>query len=116
MKNATVVHNTFTGSVALAGGAGNVVANNIILGGGGGGMGNLGGPAAALGLVQMDEILTITAGSKAIGAAVGSYPFVMDDIAGHPRGAKLDVGAQQFSTAPPLRRVLTTADVGPMAP
>jgi poly(beta-D-mannuronate) lyase len=66
--------------------------------------------------MQMGEILTITAGSKAIGAAVGSYPFVTDDIAGHPRGAKPDDGAQQFSSEPPLRRPLTTADVGPMAP
>ena len=45
VKNATVVHNLFTGGIALAGGAGNVSANNILLGGGGGGMGNLGGAA-----------------------------------------------------------------------
>jgi hypothetical protein len=37
-------------------------------------------------------------------------------IAGHPRGAKGDVGAEQFSASPGLRHVLTTADVGPMAP
>jgi hypothetical protein len=116
VKNATVVFNTFTGNIALAGGAGNVSANNIVLGGGGGGMGNLGGPAEALGLVRMGDILTITAGSRAVGAAVGSYPFVTDDISGFPRGAKLDVGAQQLSTGTPLRKVLTTADVGPMAP
>jgi hypothetical protein len=116
VKNATVVFNTFTGNVSLAGGSNNVSANNILLGGGGGGMGNLGGPAAAVGLVQMGDTLGITAGSKAIGAAVGSYPFVMDDIAGHPRGPKFDVGAQQFSMDPPLRKVLTMADVGPNAP
>jgi poly(beta-D-mannuronate) lyase len=116
VKNATVVFNTFTGGVALAGGAGNVSANNLLLGGGGGGMGNLGGSGAELGLEQKDGVWTITATSKAIGAAVGSYPFVMDDINGIPRGAKLDVGAQQFSTAMPMRRPLTMADVGPMAP
>jgi hypothetical protein len=116
VKNATVVFNTFTGNISLAGGAGNVSANNITLGGGGGGMGNLGGPAEALGLVRMGEILTITAGSKAVGAAVGSYPFVTDDISGHPRGDKLDVGAQQLATGTPLRKVLTVADVGPLAP
>jgi len=116
VKMATVVHNTFSGSISLAGGAGNVSANNITLGGGGGGMGNLGGSAASLGLTMMGEILQIGAGSKAIGAAVGSYPFVTDDISGHPRGAKPDVGAQQFSMDPPLRKVLTMADVGPMAP
>jgi hypothetical protein len=116
VKNATVVHNTFTGNIALAGGSNNVSANNIVLGGGGGGMGNLGGSAAALGLVQTDGIWTISATSKAVGAAVGGYPFVMDDINGNPRGTKPDVGAQQYSTAMPLRRPLTMADVGPMAP
>jgi Chondroitinase B len=115
VKNATVVHNLFTGGVALAGGSNNVSANNILLGGGGG-TGNLGGSAASLGFVQMGDILTITAGSKAIGAATGSYPFVTDDIFGHPRGAKPDVGPQQFSMEAPLRKVLTTADVGPAAP
>jgi poly(beta-D-mannuronate) lyase len=114
LKNATIVHNLFTGGVAVASGN-NVVANNILLGGGGG-TGNLSGSAASLGFVQMGEILVIGAGSKAIGAATGSYPFVTDDLFGHPRGAKLDVGPQQYSTEPPLRRVLTTADVGPMAP
>jgi hypothetical protein len=116
VKNATIVHNLFTGGVAVAGGSNNVVANNLLLGGGASGMGNLSGNAAALGLTMMGEILTISAGSKAIGAAEGSYPFVTDDIFGHPRGAKLDVGPQQFSPDPPLRRVLTTTDVGPMAP
>jgi hypothetical protein len=116
VKNATIVFNTFTGGISVAGGAGNVVANNILMGGGGSGMGNLTGNAAALGLIQMGDVLTIATGSKAIGAAVGSYPFVTDDIAGHPRGAKPDVGAQQLSDAPALRKVLTTADVGPMAP
>jgi hypothetical protein len=116
VKNATVVHNLFTGGIALAGGSNNVSANNIQIGGGGGGMGNLGGSAESLGFVQMGDLLTITAGSKAIGAATGSYPFVTDDIFGHARGAKLDVGPMQLSTEPPLRKVLTTADVGPMAP
>jgi hypothetical protein len=116
VKNATVVHNLFTGSISLAGGSNNVSANNILIGGGSGGMGNLGGSAESLGFVQMGDILTITAGSKAIGAATGSYPFVTDDLFGHPRGMKLDVGPQQFSMEPPLRKALTTADVGPMAP
>jgi len=115
VKNATVVHNLFTGGVALAGGSNNVSANNILLGGGGG-AGNLGGSASELGFTQMGDILVIGAGSKAIGAATGSYPFVTDDIFGHTRGAKLDVGPQQFSADPPPRRVLTAADVGPMAP
>jgi hypothetical protein len=115
VKNATIVHNLFTGGVALASGSNNVSANNILLGGGGG-TGNLGGTAASLGFVQMGDLLTIAAGSKAIGAATGSYPFLTDDIFGHPRGAKPDVGPEQLSTDPPLRTVLTPADVGPMAP
>ena len=78
-------------------------------------MGNLGGSAASLGLVQMGDILTITATSKAIGAAVGSYPFVIDDIAGIP-AAPSPTWAPSSSRREPLRRVLTTADVGPMAP
>ena len=84
VRMATVVHNLFTGGIALAGGSGNVSANNILLGGGGGGMGNLGGAGAELGFEQKDGIWTITAASKAVGAAVGSYPFVMDDIGGIP--------------------------------
>jgi hypothetical protein len=115
VKNATVVFNLFTGGVALAGGAGNVSANNVLLGGGGGGS-NLGGAAEALGFMKMGDIYVIGMGSKAIGAAMGSYPFVTDDLFGHARGAKLDVGPEQFTSDPPLRNILTTADVGPMAP
>lgn len=116
VKNATVVFNTFTGGIALAGGAGNVSANNLLIGGASGGMGNLGGSAEALGLVRMGDIWTATASSKTVGVAVGSYPFVTDDINGIPRGAKLDVGAQQVGEGMPRRKVLTIADVGPMAP
>ncbi len=117
VKNATIVHNTFFGGVGVAGGANNVFANNLLVGGGGAsGPGNLSGSAADLGLAAMGDIQMITAGSKAIGAAVGSYPFVTDDISGHARGAKLDVGAQQFNMMPGPRKVLGLADVGPMAP
>jgi len=63
----------------------------------------------------MGEVLALTPSSKAIGAATGSFPFVMDDVAGHPR-PKPDVGAEQLSSAPALRRPLTPADVGPDAP
>jgi hypothetical protein len=115
VKNATVVFNLFTGGVALAGGSNNVLANNVLLGGGGG-TGNLSGAPDALGFVKMGDLYTITMGSKAVGAATGSYPFVTDDLFGHPRGAKLDVGPEQLSSDPPLRKILTADDVGPMAP
>jgi poly(beta-D-mannuronate) lyase len=114
VKNATIVFNTFIGGLNLNG-SGNVITNNLIVGGGGG-TGNLSGAADALGLVKMGDLLTPTMTSKAIGAGMGSFPFVTDDLAGNPRGAKPDVGALQFSTAMALRRPLTAADVGPAAP
>jgi hypothetical protein len=113
VKNATIVFNTFIGGLNLNG-SGNVITNNLIVGGGGG-TGNLAGSAEALGLMRVGDVLTLTAMSKAIGAATGNFPFVTDDIAGHPR-AKPDIGAQQFSTEMALRRPLTAADVGPNAP
>jgi hypothetical protein len=111
LKNATIVHNTFIGSVNI-GGSGHTIANNI---GGGGGMGNL--SVAAAGLQRKDEILAITATSAAVDKAVGTFAFVTDDLQGQPR-AKPDIGADEWSTAPelPLRRPLTPADVGPEAP
>jgi poly(beta-D-mannuronate) lyase len=115
IKNATVVFNTFIGSTSTSG-TGNVITNNLVLGGSLGGAGNLGGAAAELGLVRKGELLVLTPTSKAVGAATGSFPFVTDDVAGHPREGKLDVGAEQLSEAPALRRPLTTADVGPDAP
>lgn len=51
--------------------------------------------------------------SPVIGAAVGSYPFVLDDMDGHPRSANRDVGADQLSQEPILRRPLTANDVMP---
>jgi poly(beta-D-mannuronate) lyase len=116
VKNATVVFNTFLGGVSISG-TGNVIANNLVVGGSAPvGPGNLGGTAAALGLVQQGERLVPTASSKVVGAAQGSFPFVTDDVAGRPRGGPLDVGAEQVSAAPSLRPPLTTADVGPDAP
>lgn len=114
VKNATIVFNTLIGGITLNG-SGNTFTDNIVIGGGGSGTGNLNGTADALGLMKMGDIYQLTAMSKAIGAGTGSFPFVMDDIAGHPR-VKPDVGAEQYSTDPTLRRVLTPADVGPDAP
>jgi poly(beta-D-mannuronate) lyase len=49
----------------------------------------------------------------AVGAAEGDFPFITEDIEGCPRGARKDVGCFQASGAPPTRRPLTPADVGP---
>jgi hypothetical protein len=59
--------------------------------------------------------MAITADSKAVDAAMGSYPFVMDDVNGQPR-SKPDVGADEWSMTPALYGPLTPKDVGPDAP
>jgi hypothetical protein len=66
-------------------------------------------------LVRGGEIDKLSAGSPAIGAAMGTFAFVTDDIDGDPR-VSADIGADEYSTAPPLRQPLTDADVGPDAP
>ncbi|MEX2138892.1 MAG: polysaccharide lyase 6 family protein [Pirellulales bacterium] len=53
--------------------------------------------------------------SPAVGKGAGSYPYVMLDLEGQPRGETKDVGADQVSTQPATNRVLTVADVGPAA-
>jgi len=116
VKNAQIVHNTFLGSVNLTG-TGNVFANNITsaapsIGGATGG-GNL--TADAAGLMKLGEVMAITATSKAVDAAMGSYPFVMEDVNGQPRN-KPDVGADEWSMAPSLYGPLEPKDVGPDAP
>ncbi|GAA4209239.1 polysaccharide lyase 6 family protein [Actinocatenispora rupis] len=58
------------------------------------------------------EIAHLTAGSPAIDAATGSFPYVTDDVDGQPRDARPDAGADELSTAPVTRHPLTTADVG----
>jgi hypothetical protein len=64
----------------------------------------------------------IQAGSPAINTGVGSrdfygayssYPFVTADMDGQARDSKHDIGADEFSAAPILARILTTNDVGP---
>jgi poly(beta-D-mannuronate) lyase len=66
-------------------------------------------------LVKMDGIFRLGADSPAIDAAVGNYPYVMDDMDGQPR-AKADVGADEFAMGAGMRHPLTEADVGPDAP
>ncbi len=57
----------------------------------------------------------LLAGSPAINAGQGSFPYVMIDMDGQPRDSAPDVGADEFSSAPIIARILTAADVGPNA-
>lgn len=54
-------------------------------------------------------------GSPVIDAGVGLYDYVSDDMDGQPRDESPDVGADEFSQEPMLRRPLTPDDVGPDA-
>ena len=66
----------------------------------------------------------IQAGSPAINAGVGTFDFygvfnplsfVTNDMDGQPRDAIFDIGADEFSAAPIVARILTPSDVGPFA-
>ncbi|MFD6133792.1 polysaccharide lyase 6 family protein [Isoptericola sp. NPDC060257] len=52
----------------------------------------------------------------AMNTAVGTYPFLADDVDGQPRDVRPDVGADEVSSAPVTRRPLDRDDVGPAAP
>jgi len=62
------------------------------------------------------SIFRLLSTSPAINTSVGSYPEVIIDLDGQTRSGTKDVGADEFSTAPVIRRPLTTANVGPNAP
>ena len=64
----------------------------------------------------VNNLQKLSSGSPAIGAAVGTYSYVTDDMDGQARDASKDVGADEFSSAAATRRPLTTADVGVNAP
>jgi poly(beta-D-mannuronate) lyase len=61
-----------------------------------------------------DGVYRLGLGSAAVNAASGQG-HVADDVDGQPRKAPYDVGADEYSTATPVRRPLTAADVGPNA-
>lgn len=63
-----------------------------------------------------DNKFRLKAHSTAIDRAVGYYSSVDIDIDGQKRGAKLDVGADQYLHTAPVNRVLTPTDVGPLGP
>jgi chondroitinase B-like protein len=60
-----------------------------------------------------DGLWRPAADSPAIGAGVKPPIRVMEDMDGQPRGSRPDIGADQRSTDPILRRPLKPADVGP---
>jgi hypothetical protein len=138
--DAQVVHNTIVNGRGISVGAshpdapsGCVVANNLVQNPSGDAItdtssvmttyaGNISsagaGPGTKMGdpkLVKSDGAFRITAGSAAIDSAVGSYPYVTDDMDGQPR-TKADVGADELAAGPVTRHPLVEADVGPDAP
>ena len=138
VKDAIIAFNTFIGRVSMGDDANTLFANNIVVGNvtisaGLAGPGQINptykdnirwmgtGPMAGFALVdpklaRVGDAQVPAAGSPAAGAATTAFPFITDDITGAPRGAKADIGANQFSATPGPRRPLTTADVGPDAP
>ncbi|MBP2352793.1 poly(beta-D-mannuronate) lyase [Kribbella aluminosa] len=63
-----------------------------------------------------DGVYRLGAGSAAANAASLNHSGqVADDLDGEVRTAPYDVGADEYSTAQPVRRPLTTTDVGPNA-
>jgi len=63
-----------------------------------------------------DGVYRLGAGSAAVNAAsVDHSSQVTDDVDGQTRTAPYDVGADEYSTATPVRRPLNAADVGPNA-
>jgi poly(beta-D-mannuronate) lyase len=53
--------------------------------------------------------------SAAFDAASDAYSFVAVDQDGQPREGKKEIGADEFSSAPVIARILTPADVGPLS-
>ncbi len=51
--------------------------------------------------------------SPVLNAAAGEYPFVIEDMDGQSRNSNKDVGADQRSDEPIVRRPLTPLDAGP---
>jgi hypothetical protein len=75
-------------------------------------------------LPDASGVYRLQSGSPAINTAGGASDvsganvilnFVSADMDGQPRDAKRDIGADEFSTAPVLARILSTNEVGPFS-
>jgi hypothetical protein len=66
-------------------------------------------------LERVDGLWRLRPG-PATNTAIGSYPFLVDDVDGQPRDRRPDVGADEVSDAPVTRTPLEPSDVGPAAP
>ncbi|WP_369148206.1 polysaccharide lyase 6 family protein [Streptomyces sp. R44] len=62
-----------------------------------------------------DGVYRLAANSPAIGAATLATISVPEDIDGHARGTTRDIGSDEYATLAPVRRPLTSTDVGPNA-
>ncbi|MER5208354.1 polysaccharide lyase 6 family protein [Streptomyces sp. NPDC002825] len=63
-----------------------------------------------------DGVHRLASNSPAIGAAtLTTTTPVADDIDGHARGTARDIGSDEYATVAPVRRPLTSTDVGPNA-
>ncbi|GLZ34036.1 lyase [Lentzea sp. NBRC 105346] len=118
-KDCVLANNVIQGSGGLVSmHSGSIVKyeGNIIWGGTGGAMPSNGYRSADPRLARdANGLLHLSAGSPAIDAAVGAYPYVTTDFDPHSRTGKLDVGADEFGGSV-SRKALTKADVGPYAP
>jgi len=67
-------------------------------------------------LTAVNGLQKLSSGSPALNAGDTTYTsLVADDIDGQARDARIDIGADEFSSAPITRHPLTTADVGPLS-
>ena len=66
-------------------------------------------------LAFSDSLWRLSSGSQAINAASGDYDYVVEDVDGQIRDMNKDVGADEFSQDPVIRRPLCESDVGPYA-
>jgi poly(beta-D-mannuronate) lyase len=64
-------------------------------------------------LVPTEPFVRPAPASPAIGAAVGEFPWVREDIDGQPRPGRLDIGCDQRSDRPIVHGQLDRGDVGP---
>ncbi|MBE0572132.1 MAG: T9SS type A sorting domain-containing protein [Ignavibacteriaceae bacterium] len=66
-------------------------------------------------LTEIDSLWFIASNSPAIDSATGLYDYVIDDFNGQQRISLKDIGADEFSNQPIIRKPLTPDDVGPYA-